>query len=123
MPTIKTPTLEEHIELADELAKAVLNAWGLHAITGHTARLTADFKALANKASAYKSAEHVANGARNAKALAGKMSSQQNADYSQLDLLIEQAVADENSARESFARACKEYSETNGCASVGPRAA
>ncbi|MGA2923668.1 MAG: hypothetical protein ABSE28_21405 [Candidatus Sulfotelmatobacter sp.] len=123
MPTIKTPTIEEHIKLADELAKAVLNAWGLNAITGHTARFTVDFKALANKAAAYKSAEHVADGAHKAKALAGKMSSQQNADYSQLDLLIEQAVADENSARESFARACKEYSETNGCACLGTWAA
>ena len=116
-------TIEEHIRLADELAQAVLNAWGLNAITGRTADLPADFKALANKASAYKTAEHVADGARKAKALAGKMSSQQNADYSQLDLLIEQAVADENSARESFARACKEYSEKNGCAFVGTRAA
>ena len=116
-------TIEEHIKLADGLAQAVLNAWGLNAITGHTADFTADFKALANKASAYKTAEHVADGARKAKALAGKMSSQQNADYSQLDLLIEQAVADENSARESFARACNEYSEKNGCAFVGTRAA
>ena len=116
-------TIEEHIRLADELAQAVLNAWGLNAITGRTADLPADFKALANKASAYKAAEHVADGAREAKALAGKMSSQQNADYSQLNLLIEQAVADENSARESFARACKEYSGKNGCAFVGTRAA
>jgi hypothetical protein len=116
-------TIEEHIKLADELAQAVLNAWGLNAITGHTADVTADFKSLANKASAYKTAEHVADGARKAKALAGKMSSQQNADYRQLDLLIEQAVADQNSARESFARACKEYSEKNGCAFVRTRAA
>jgi hypothetical protein len=100
-----------------------LNAWGLNAITGHTADFTADFKALANKASAYKTAEHVADGARKAKALAGKISSQQNADSGQLDLLIEQAVADENSARESFARACQEYSEKNGSAFVGTRAA
>jgi len=116
-------TIEDHIKLADELAQAVLNALGLNAITGHTADLTADFKALANKASAYKTAEQVADGARKAKAPAGKMSSQQNADYSQLNLLIEQAVADENSARESFARACKEYSEKHGCAFVGTRAA
>ena len=115
-------TIEEYVKVADELAQAVLNAWGLNAITGHAADLPADFKALANEASAYKTAEHVADGARKAKAPAGKMSSQQNAD-SQLDLLIEQAVADENSARESFARACKEYSEKNGCAFVGTRAA
>jgi hypothetical protein len=114
-------TIEEHIKVADELAQAVLNAWGLNAITGHAADFTADFKALANKASAYKTAEHVADGARKAKALAGKMSFQQNTDYSQLDLLIEQAVADENSARESFARACKEYSEKNASAFVGAR--
>ena len=113
------PTIEEHIKLADALARFVLNAWGLNAITGHTAGFTADFKALANKASAYKSAEHVADGARKARGFAGKMTSQLNADYSQLDLLIVQAVADENSARESFARACKEYSETNGCACAG----
>ena len=115
-------TIEEHIKLADELAQAVLYAWGLNSITGHTADLPADFKALANKASAYKTAEHVADGARKAKATE-KMSPQQNADYSQLDLLIEQAVADENSAREAFARACKEYSEKSGCAFVGTRAA
>ncbi len=111
------------MKLADELAQAVLNAWGLNAITGHLADLTAEFKALANKAAAYKTAEHLADGARKAKALAGKMGSQQNADYSQLNLLIEQAVADENSARESFSRACKEYSERNGCAFVRTRAA
>jgi hypothetical protein len=115
-------TIEEHIKRADELARAVLYAWGLNSITGHTDDFTADLKALANKASAYKTAEHVADGARKAKA-PGKTSSQQNADYSQLDLLIEQAVADENSARESFARACKEYSEKSGCAFVGTRAA
>jgi hypothetical protein len=47
-------TIEEHIKVADKLAQAVLNAWGLNAITGHAAVFTADFKALANKASAYK---------------------------------------------------------------------
>jgi hypothetical protein len=117
------PTIEEHIKVADELAQAVLNAWGLNAITGHAADFTADFKALANIASAYKVAKQAAVGARKAKALAEKMSSQQKADYSQLDLLIEQAVADEISARESFARASKEYSEKNGRAFVETRAA
>ena len=33
-------TIEEHIKLADGLAQAVLNAWGLNAITGHTADFT-----------------------------------------------------------------------------------
>ena len=117
------PTIEEHIKVADDLAQAVLNAWGLNAITGHTADFTADFKALANNASAYEVAKQAADRARKAKALAEKMGSQQNADYSQLDLLIGQAVADENCARESFARAFKEYSEKNGCAFVETRAA
>ncbi len=117
------PTIEEHMKVADELAQAVLNAWGLSAITGHTADFTADFKALANNASAYEVAKQAADRARKAKALSEKMGSQQNADYSQLDLLIGQAVAYENSARESFARACKEYSEKNGCAFVEARAA
>ena len=117
------PTIEEHIKLADELAQIVLNAWGFNAIVGNTADFTAEFKVLANKASAYKTAEHVADGARKAKALAGKMRSQQNVDYSQLDRLNEQAVADENSARESFARACKQFSEENGSAFVGTQAA
>lgn len=117
------PTIEEHIKVADELAQAVLNAWGLNTITGHAADFTADFKALANIASAYKVAKQAADGARKAKALAEKMSSQQNPDYSQLDLLIEQAVADENSARESFARASREYSEKNGRAFAETRAA
>jgi hypothetical protein len=70
-------TIEEHIKRADELAQAVLYAWGLNSITGHTADSAADFKALANKASAYKTAEHVADAARKAKATR-KMSSQQN---------------------------------------------
>ena len=117
------PTIEEHIKLADELAQAVLNAWGFNAIMGNTADFTAEFKVLANKASAYKTAEHVADGARKAKALAGKMRSQQNVDYSQLDRLNEQAVADENAARESFARACKQFSEENESAFVGTQAA
>jgi hypothetical protein len=117
------PTIEEHIKLADELAQTVLNAWGFNAITGNTADFTAEFKVLANKASAYKTAEHVADGARKAKALAGKMRSQQNVDYSQLDRLNEQAVADESSARESFARACKQFSEENDSAFVETQAA
>jgi hypothetical protein len=118
------PTIEEHIKLADELAQAVLNAWGFNAIMGNTADFTAEFKVLAaNKASAYKTAEHVADDARKAKALAGKMRSQQNVDYSQLDRLIEHAVADENSARESFARACKQFSEENDSAFVETQAA
>ena len=58
---------------------------GTQRLTGHTADFTADFKALANKASAYKIAKQAADRARKAKALAGKMGSQQNADYSQLD--------------------------------------
>jgi hypothetical protein len=95
-----------------------LNAWGLNAITGHTADFTADFKALANIASAYRVAKEAADSALKAKVLAEKMSSQQSADYSQLDLLIEQAVADENSARESLARASKKYLEKNGSAFV-----
>jgi HD-like signal output (HDOD) protein len=117
------PTIEEHIKLADELAQAVLNAWGFNAIMGNTADFTAEFKVLANKASAYKTAEHVADGARKAKALAGKMHSQQNVDFSQLDRLNEQALADENAARESFARACKQFSEENDSALVETQAA
>ena len=110
------PTIEELKDDADELAQAVLNAWGLNAITGHTADFTADFKALANIASAYRVTKQAADSALKAKAFAEKTSSQQSVDYIQLDLLIEQAVADVNSARESLARASKEYLEKNGCA-------
>jgi hypothetical protein len=112
------PTIEELVDGADELAEAVLNAWGLNAITGHTADFTADFKALANIASAYRVAKQAADSALKAKAFAEKMSSQQCVDYIQLDLLIEQAVADVNSVRESLARASKEYLEKNVCAFV-----
>ena len=114
----RVPTIEELIDGADELAQAVLNAWGLNAITGHTADFTADFKALANIASAYRIAKQAADSALNAKSFAEKMSSQQSVDYIQLDLLIEQAVAKVNSARESLARASKEYLEKNVCALV-----
>ena len=112
------PTIEELVDGADELAEAVLNAWGLNAITGHTADFTADFKALANIASAYRVAKQAADSGLKAKAIAAKISSQGSVDYIQLDLLIEQAVADVNSVRESLARASKEYLEKNVCAFV-----
>ncbi len=112
------PTFEELIDGADELAQAVLNAWGLNAITGHTADFTAEFKALANIACAYKVAKQAADRALKAKAIAERLSSQGSVDYIQLDLLIERSVADVNSARESLARTSKEYLEKNGCAFV-----
>jgi hypothetical protein len=105
------------------LAEAILNAWGLNAITGRTADFTAEFKALANIASAYRIAKQAADSALKAKSFAEKMSSQQTVDYIQLDLLIEQAVAEVNSSRGSLARASKEYLGKNGCAFVETRAA
>jgi len=118
---VAVPSLEEHIKCADPLLQAVLKAWAPNATTGHAPELTAGFRALAERAFAYQTAKQVADSQRSARDLIEQVGRKEDADYRQFDALIQRAVADEESARESFAKACKDYSEKEGCAILDSR--
>jgi hypothetical protein len=118
---VAVPSLEEHIKCADQLLQAVLNAWALNATTGHAAEFTAEFRVVVERAFAYQAAKRIADGQRSARALIEQAGRKEGADYSQFDALVQKAIADEESARISFARECKDYSGKEGCAILDSR--
>jgi hypothetical protein len=87
------PSLEECIERADQLAQDVVNAWGSNVSAGNAAMLTTDFKALFEVTCRYRTAKEIADNRR------------------QFNHLNEREAAEEVSARETFARAYKDFSD------------
>jgi hypothetical protein len=118
---IAVPSLDEHIRCADALLEAVLKAWAQNASTRHAAELTGEFRALADKAFEYQIARRVADSQRTARAILEEAGLKQNTAYSRIDALVQQAIAREQSTRESFAKECKDYSEKEGCAILDSR--
>ncbi len=87
------PPLEEYIELADDLARQVVDSWGENVQAGSAAFLTTQFKVLVDKACLYRNARRLAD------------------NHREYNVLSEEDEAEEKSTREAFALAYKAYYE------------
>ncbi len=87
------PPLEEYLEHADDLAQAVVEAWGMKVQAGNAPLLTTQFKVLVDKACLYKNARRLAD------------------NHRQYNVLSEQDESEEKATREAFAPAYKAYYE------------
>jgi hypothetical protein len=85
------PSLEECFGHAEELAQQVVDVWVSNVGAGQAAHLTADFKALFEKANAYRNAKRVVESHRES------------------NLLSRPEVAEETRMREAFAKEYKEF--------------
>jgi len=79
----------EYVKNADELVQEVLNTWARQTEAGNGRNLTGDFKALLDLACEYHNAKRLAD------------------NHRQFNCLTEQEAANEEAAREAFARAYK----------------
>lgn len=85
------PGIEWYLEHADELAQQFVNTWGLHKKAGN--KLADDFMAVFDKACDYRNAKMVAD------------------NHRQNKLLSVPIAEAEQSAKQTFAEACKAYEE------------
>ena len=93
-PTPRSPvlrSLEECFGHAEELAQQVVDVWASNVGAGHGAHLTADFKALFEKANAYRNAKRVVDCHRES------------------NCLSRSEAAEETETREAFAKEYKEF--------------
>ena len=93
-PTPRSPvlrSLEECFGHAEELAQRVVDVWASNVGAGHAAHLTADFKALFEKANAYRNAQRVVDSHRES------------------NLLSWSDAAEERRMREAFAKEYKDF--------------
>jgi|HubBroStandDraft_6_1064221.scaffolds.fasta_scaffold343553_2 hypothetical protein len=86
-------TLEENSERADALAEEIVMAWGQSVSAGHGAKMSAEFKALFEKARRYRDAKQVADMHRG------------------LGMLSEKEAGEEKSARQAFMEAHSKFSQ------------
>ena len=84
-------TIEENSERADALAEEIIMAWGQSAAEGQTAKQSAKFKALFEKARRYRDAKQVADMHRG------------------LSMLSETEATEEKSARRAFLEAHNKF--------------
>lgn len=85
------PANELYLEHVDELAQQFVNTWGLHTTAGN--KLDDDFMDVFNKACEYRTAKQVAD------------------SYRENNIPSETVAAAEQSAKLTFAQACKAYEE------------
>jgi hypothetical protein len=66
------PPLQEYIDRADELAQEVVNAWAANIMAGNSAHMTSEFRAVFEKACAYRSVRQVTDQMGHSEALETK---------------------------------------------------
>ncbi len=87
------PPLEEYLEHADDLARHVVETWGVSDQAGNATFLTTQFKVLVDKACLYQNARKLAD------------------NHRKHNVLSEQDEAEEKATRGAFALAYKAYYE------------
>jgi hypothetical protein len=91
------PPLEEYLKNADSLAQEVVNAWGINVQMGNA--MSAEFKALLEKACLYRSVRRLAD------------------NHRKFDVISEQEAVEEMAQRHAFAEAYKAFYEKHAAAS------
>jgi predicted lipid-binding transport protein (Tim44 family) len=108
-------TLAYYVEHADEVMQKVINAWGENALAGNARSFTPEFKELFEQAFRYRDAKHTADNYRNVMAIVRK----DIKDTTAVDKMLQEAVAREDEARITFARAYEHFSEMQETAPAG----